>query len=203
MSSFVVDLQNEITDPNCDIINVLRKAHLIAAKLKLTEFDAWIQGELGGYSYRETDSIPEYRKVKGVLKALNPYQGWIPAQCADDELEKAICERKLWQSIAELKELYNQSKSGVILFQFPAGQAEFIAKMFDTPVPMQFALHISTHYIKSIEEQIKNCLLEWTIRLEAEGIVGEGLLFSDSEKKRAQSIPQTINNYYGNTIIKD
>ena len=35
MNSIVLDLQNEVTKPNCDIVNVLRKAHLIAVKLGL------------------------------------------------------------------------------------------------------------------------------------------------------------------------
>ena len=36
MASIVLDLQKEILSPNCDIVNVLRKAHLIAVKLKLS-----------------------------------------------------------------------------------------------------------------------------------------------------------------------
>ena len=42
MSSIVLDLQNEVTKPDCDIVSVLRKAHLIAIKLGLTDFDKWI-----------------------------------------------------------------------------------------------------------------------------------------------------------------
>ena len=38
MASIVLDLQKEILSPNCDIVNVLRKAHLIAVKLKLSDF---------------------------------------------------------------------------------------------------------------------------------------------------------------------
>ena len=49
MSSLVLDLQQEVLKPDCDILNALRKAHLIAAKLKLTEFDSWIMSELNGY----------------------------------------------------------------------------------------------------------------------------------------------------------
>ena len=202
MSSIVLDLQNEITKPDCDTVNVLRKAHLIASKLQLSEFDSWIQNELKGYSYKATDEIPNYRSVKGVLKAFNPYQGWIPAMCPNNEIEKKICERKIWQSIGELQELYNQSQSsGTVLFQFPAEQMEVIASLFDTPLPMQYALHISVHLIKEIIEQTKNCLLEWTIKLEAEGIIGENMQFNAIEKERAQGIPQTINNFYGNANV--
>lgn len=46
MDSLLRDLQQEVLKPDCDILNALRKAHLIAAKLKLTEFDSWIMSEL-------------------------------------------------------------------------------------------------------------------------------------------------------------
>lgn len=203
MSSLVLDLQQEVLKPDCDVLNALRKAHLIATKLRLNEFDAWIQLELNGYDLKEKDSIPEYRKVKGTLKAFNPYNGWLPAQCPDDELEKMICEQKLWQSVGELQELYTQSSTGVFIYQFPAGLMEALSSMFDTPVPMQFALHISTHLLKTIIEKVKNCVLEWTIRLEVEGIVGENMRFSKEETNSAKTVPQQIINYYGTVVNGD
>ena len=39
MANSVLELQKEVLSPNCDIVNVLRKAHLIAVKLKLSDFD--------------------------------------------------------------------------------------------------------------------------------------------------------------------
>lgn len=39
MAGIVLELQKEILSSNCDIVNVLRKAHLIAVKLKLSDFD--------------------------------------------------------------------------------------------------------------------------------------------------------------------
>ena len=35
MSSIVLELQNEITIQNCDIVNILRRSHVIAIKLGL------------------------------------------------------------------------------------------------------------------------------------------------------------------------
>ena len=65
MSSLVLDLQQEILKPDCDILNALRKAHIIAIKLKLSEFDTWIQSELNGYETNQ-DLIPDYRKISGL-----------------------------------------------------------------------------------------------------------------------------------------
>ena len=100
MSSIVIDLQNEITSSECDVVRILRRAHVIAVKLGLKEFDQWISCELNGYSNQDT--CPDYRKVRGVLKAFNPYQGWIPTLIPDAEIEKAICEKRVPNSISEI-----------------------------------------------------------------------------------------------------
>lgn len=36
MSSIVLELQQELLKSDCDVLNALRKAHVIAVKLKLT-----------------------------------------------------------------------------------------------------------------------------------------------------------------------
>lgn len=196
--SIVLGLQNEIVSSNCDVVNILRKAHLIASKLKLTDFDQWIQHELNGYSDQE--SCPEYRKVRGSLKAFNPYQGWVPTIIPDNEFEKMICERKLANSISEIISLCQSSESGLIL-NFSGKHLALFNQMFDSPLPIKYALHIPTTAVKDIEEKVKNTILEWTLKLESEGIVGENMVFSETEKDSAVNIPQTVNNYYGNTSV--
>ena len=198
MGSIVLELQNEIVSSNCDVVNILRKAHLIASKLKLTDFDQWIQYELNGYPDHE--SCPAYRKIRGSLKAFNPYNGWIPTLIQDNEFEKKICERKLVNSISEIISLCESSKNGLIS-EFSGEQLALFNEIFDTPLPMRYSLHIPTTAVKDIEEKVKNTILEWTLKLEAEGIVGENMVFSEKEKDCAVNIPQTVNNYYGNTSI--
>lgn len=198
MGSIVLELQNEIVSSNCDVVNILRKAHLIASKLKLADFDQWIQHELNGYPDRE--SCPEYRKVCGSLKAFNPYHGWISTLMQDNELEKMICERKLTDSISEVISLC-QSSENVLISEFSGEQFAFFNKMFNSPLPMKYALHIPTTAVKDIEEKVKNTILEWTLKLESEGIVGENMVLSETEKESAVNMPQTVNNYYGNTSV--
>ena len=198
MGSIVLELQNEVISSNCDVVNVLRKAHLIASKLKLTDFDSWIQYELNGYPNQE--SCPEYRKIRGSLKAFNPYNGWIPTLIQNNEVEKMICERKLVNSISEIIALCESSNSGLIS-EFTGEQLALFNKMCDTPLPMRYALHISKTAVKDIEEKVKNTILEWTLKLEAEGIIGDNMIFSEEEKDSATKLPQTINNYYGNTSV--
>ena len=49
MNSIVLELQRELLNKNCDILQMLRRAHVIAFKLNLSDFDVWIQNELNGY----------------------------------------------------------------------------------------------------------------------------------------------------------
>ena len=87
MSSIVLELQQDLLDKNCDILQVLRKAHLIASKLKLAEFDMWIHSELNGYKTKNQDDVPDYRQIHGQVKAWNPYHGWIPVILQDAKIE--------------------------------------------------------------------------------------------------------------------
>ena len=66
---------------------------------------------------------------------------------------------------------------------------------------MRYALHFSTTAVKDIEEKVKNTILEWTLKLEAEVIIGENMVFSEKEKYDAINMPPTVNNYYGNTSV--
>ena len=199
MGSIVLDLQKDVTSDNSDILNTLRKAHLIASKLKLVEFDQWISYELNGYS--TPDYIPEYRTVRGVLKGLHPYHGWIPVVIPDSELEKAICEKKINQPISELISLTDSSSNNGLIMILPGEMQQYLDNLLDSPIPLQYALHLSTATVETIVEKVKNTLLEWTIKLEEEGILGENLRFSDVEITAAQTIPRTVNYYFGDVSV--
>ena len=43
--------------------------------------------------------------------------------------------------------------------------------------------------------------MQWTLKLEENNIIGEDLSFTIQEKEKAQTMPQTINNYYGTTNV--
>ena len=67
MSKIVIELQQEALKSDFDILNLLRKAYLVARKLKLNEFEKWIDSELNGY--KNLDKIPDYRLLRGEVKA--------------------------------------------------------------------------------------------------------------------------------------
>ena len=199
MSSIVLDLQAELVSSECDILSALRKAHIIAAKLKLVDFDEWIQKELNGYD--SEGETPEYRKVKCTLRALNPYRGWIPTVIQNYELKSSICERYVPNSISSLLDIYTRNIDNIATISLTGEEVNILNKMSKNLMETSYALFIDNSAIKAIIEHVKDTLLQWTLKLEEKGITGEGLKFSEKEKTIAKAIPQTVNKYYGNTSI--
>ncbi|MBR1421865.1 MAG: ABC transporter substrate-binding protein [Ruminococcus sp.] len=199
MGSLVLELQRELLAPNCDIVSSLRKAHIIASKLNLTEFDSWILSELNGYKCDENE-IPEYRRIMGELKALNPYHGWTPVLFQDGKMEETICHRKLDDSISAIIELSSKSDSKSFHMNIPADAARTIDRMCTAPFPTSYVVSFSIHLLSEIIDKVKNCLLEWTLTLEKQGIKGDEMIFNQAETDAAKDVPQQINNYYGTVI---
>lgn len=198
MSSIVLELQQEVLQKDCDVLQALRKAHIIAVKLKLTEFDTWIQSELNGYELNQ-DLIPEYRQVHGQLKAWNPYHGWVPVIMQNSKLEEILCHRKMEDPIGDIIELHRKSK-GTIVMTFSADVAAKLDSWTNAPFNTNYSLHVGNHMLKSIADKVLNCLMEWTLKLEEKGILGENMTFNETESTSAKEIPQQVNYYYG-TII--
>ena len=200
MNSIVLDLQKELIKSDCDVLSALRKAQIIATKLNLCDFDIWIKQELNGY--KSGDNLPEYRKISGTLKAYNPQRGWMPAIVTDVELEKMLCFRNIVQPISELIQLTKSDDKSFVL-SFSGEQQIFLNKLFDNYVNTEFKVFIGQNKLIGIIEAVNNCLLEWTLKLEEQGILGDDMRFTVEETQSARNIPQQINNYYGNFLNGD
>lgn len=82
----VIELQKQAIDTKSDVVSLLRKAYLVARKLDIKDFSEWINNELNGYT--DYDKIPDYREIRGQVKAWNPYHGWIPVIIFQSESEQ-------------------------------------------------------------------------------------------------------------------
>lgn len=169
----MLDLQKEAYDS---------KSNVVARKLKLEEFGNWVNEELNGYqSYEKT---PEYRNVCGQLKARDLYRGGlIPVLINDPKYADIITNRKLVQPVSEIESYVG--KKGNILVTFPVGQREILSKAIGTET--EYFLEVSKNQIGSIVDNVRNIVLEWSLKLEEEGILGEGMSFSKEEKEKAKN----------------
>ena len=67
MDITIKDIENDLINNN-DILVTLRKAHIFASYLDLSDFDSWITNELNGYD--DSCFIPEYRKQYAEIYGL-------------------------------------------------------------------------------------------------------------------------------------
>lgn len=186
----VIQLQEEAIKEDVDIETLLRKAYLVARKLQLKKFENWVLNEQNGYK----GALPEYRNVGGELQAFNPYRGWIPVM-ANGKMADFLDTMPINMPIAAISEAYSGS-DGTIALTIPGEFTDFLNKnsaSFDT----KFRYKTSKTEFKKIISAVRNKILEWALLLEENGIVGEGLVFTDDEKKTAKN-SSVINNYTNN-----
>ena len=108
MGGIVIELQREALDEKNSIESLIRKAYLVAKKLKLKEFEEWLNQEQNGYK----KEIPEYRNITGEIKAWNPYHGWIP-MILSAKVADIVSRRPIPNSISSLLDVYNSSEDRV------------------------------------------------------------------------------------------
>lgn len=186
----VLQLQRDALDENVDVETLLRKAYVVASKLKLEDFKEWVLNEQNGY----TGKTPDYRLVKGELKARNLHGRMLPV-CFPSNIADEINTMPISEPIATITDLYTSSKNP-IYFSCTGAFNEFL-NAHTTANNSSFYFETSTSAMKNILSAVRNAILEWSLNLEANGIVGQGLSFSDHEVETAHSV-QNINNYTNN-----
>lgn len=198
MASIVLELQSDALDRNVSITDLLRKALVVSRKLRQKDFQEWIESELNGY---EGDlQIPDYREIVGQVKGWNRYHGWQQVIFNKPEIMDIISRHRSGQSIAEIEDLIERHDSSSTLHRpFPPGQQQVLrdAVNFYT----EFSLFIDRSALSRVVDSVRNAVLSWALTLEEDGILGEGLSFSNSEKEAAAQSSYNINNFFGE--VKD
>ena len=188
MKSLVLELQREAMNPDSRLSDILRKALVVATKLKVDEFKIWAEVELKGYS--KGQDIPSYRKVTGSVKAWNPYNGWIPVIVEDSQINNLISNRSIDQPISELESLCHQEEEDRVL-QVPLPH-DWIMKIFSKSeeyrLGMVPTLVVDKSQLVGILDAVRNEILDWSLELEKQGILGDGISFSTEEVNMAKSI---------------
>lgn len=113
---------------------------------------------------------------------------------------KKLFVKKISNSISEIVSLSDSSEND-LLMKLSGAECAFLDEKCNAPIPLNYALQVPSTAVKDIEEKVKNTILEWTLKLEEEGIIGENTMFTEKEKDCATNIPQTVNNYYGPTSV--
>ena len=191
MNGIVLELQKEVLDETVSIESLLRKAYLIAKKLKFKEFEEWINQEQNGYN----NALPEYRYINGEIKAWNPYHGWMPMILPKNINDIVSC-ISLDSSISAITDAYNSSNDGSVCLNITSTMTEFLNALIKGR-PTKYAFFASKSELYRIMSTVRNKILGWTLILEENGILGENMTFTEKEKEVALNTP-VINNYTNN-----
>lgn len=186
MSSIVLDLQTEAMNHTGSVLGLLRKTLVIATKLSIVEVKQWATSEMEGYQA----DVPEYRQFKGIVKYLNPYNGWQPVAFHGKEAleHKAhLTAVPLFNPVAEIEAW--MSVDGEFL-EHPV-EIEYARAL---GVPAEMSVFVAKSAVAAIPDRIRSYILNWSLELEAKGILGEGMRFSDGEKEQAPNV--TLNYYF-------
>lgn len=193
MNSLVLELQKDALDKNTRVSDILRKAFVVSKKLSIIKIEEWLENELNGYP--SNSNIPDYRTVRGQIKVWNPYQGWQPLNFSDPKEAEILTKRKINQSIGELDSIVENSKGGELQVPFTQNIINSLMKSMETP--LHPVLFISYTEVTKILNVVRNTILNWSLQLEKEGILGEGMSFSKKEKQIADKVTYQITNYIG------
>lgn len=191
MSGIIEELQRGALDPNMPVDALLRRVQLAAVKLHLPSVESWVHSELNGY----TSDLPDYRVVRGQLRGFNPYQGWLPVLFQETDVMEMVSTAHLFQSIGTLVDLVatrpNEGSEG-LHYPLSPGMVNELNRALDYPCP-RYVILLSRGNVVGILDRVRNMILDWAIRMEQQGIVGEGISFSAREKAQAQQALTTIN----------
>lgn len=181
--SLVHQLQAEAVDDNSSISGLLMKAKLVSSKLGLNDITEWIEFELSGYPSRA--QVPSYRRFSCRPQAFNPYVGWIPIDLGGIP-EKILYEFTtvyLQESISNVEK--HVADSGRLEVQMPHTLTEMLYIGHDSDSRFKISWRFSAFALSGVLTTVKGKILTWSLDLEKQGILGEGVNFSLREKEIA------------------
>lgn len=194
MSSLVLELQQDALNPKVSVSDLLRKALVVAKKLGVQDLEIWVQNELKGYA--KVEDIPGYRKIRGEPQAFNPYYGWRPISFPDSKTLELVATKPCDQSIAEIETIAKSGAGdGTLGMNFAPEQEAMLRKAIG--MNLQICLIVQLSSITKILDAVRNAVLEWSLKLEQDGIHGEGMTFTPEEKKAAGRAAYNITNFFG------
>jgi len=199
LNGLINEIQRGCLDDSISVESLLRRVKLAATKLGLGQLETWVDSELNGYTSGE---LPDHRKLHGQPAAWNPYNGWIPIQTADEFMTELLSTARVAQSIGSLRDLVSREGNGLYHFPIPPEIVIEINKMMNFQTA-RMVVQIPRGGIVGIVDFVRNKVLDWSIEMERNGVLGEGFTFNATERESAKTVMTTFNignigNFAGN-----
>ena len=121
----ISELQSLAVKDETSIVELLRQALIVSAKVKDGDFKAWIESEMKGYGDKTRSEIPQYRHLAADMKTFNPVNGVLmPMHFQDASLARDLSVIQAKNGIAEIEQ-FSKETGGKCYVEFPP---EFIAQ---------------------------------------------------------------------------
>jgi hypothetical protein len=191
MSSIVLELQRDSLNPAVAVSDLLRKGLLIATKLDIPDFKIWIENELGGY--RGSSSVPPYRISSGQVMGMDEWGREIPVLFGTSEESEAAARVRFSDSVAEIEALLQRAirdKKGSYSVDYSPEAQEMLRRGSQHGL-VKHTRYIRVEDLKGVLDAVRTEILKWSLKLEKDGILGEGMTFSTDEQRRASAVHYT------------
>lgn len=197
MPGLIEEIQRDATSNNIPIESLLRRVKLAAAKLKLSSIEGWVDEELKGYS----GEVPAYRIIHGQPAAWNPFNGWIPVQAGEPWMIEKLSTAYIGQSISSIRDI-SERNNGSLHFPIYPEIVNLINKISNFHTA-RMVIQIPAASMVGILDAVRNRVLDWSIEMERNDVIGEGMSFNAREVHAARSVMNNfhigkIDNFAGN-----
>lgn len=167
------ELEKDIIDSNIDLTQILRKAQVLAYKLKVSDMKTWVDNELNGY--KGTNNLPDYRilpaKLKGNFESVEYLTAGtmiknIEIPLTKEDLEKDYGTVKLLQSVSTYEDILKR-KTERLCRMLPANMAMVsFNNIFDKYEGREVWQEFSSSTLKACLDKVRNKLLQLVLELQ-------------------------------------
>lgn len=169
------ELREMALDNDVDIEELLRKAYLVAIVTKRKDIEEWILNEQNGYE--SVDSVPDYRYLKGEMRAYNQGE-WRCMEFSKKEDIEMFSKMPFTESISSIVEAYKKCSDGIVSCSVANEFTQYFNKIGSFVTTYNF--FVSTGQLKQIVSSIQNKIFQWTVELEEDGwIIKENIIDND------------------------
>lgn len=171
--SLLQEIQNDVTNSNVSVSNLLRKCKILAYKLGNEDFKTWVEYELNGYP-KDKKFLPNYRILKNVY-SKGHFSGSfgsgiqnadVPTFNLPKELQENLTTANFFSPIATLENLTTTTASTLSQEWGATVLALHGNNMYEGYVCMQAWKVIPTSFVIGIVDTIKTKILNFVLEIE-------------------------------------
>lgn len=189
----IQEIQEDLLKDSVKLSVILRKAYIPAVKLSLSDLKEWLDKETQGYD--SVDELPQYRKIQGCCKALNPFYGWSIVNFHSKQAERELSIVPYGKTIFEIEDILDKTNYTEFQVQLTT---DLIDKYGITGCNSLVSV-FPRRKLANIINGAKSFLMAYIAKLDDVGIIGKDSEFTMDEKNKAQTVVhQTINVSGGN-----